>query len=99
MPNCLKCGTALTVNEEGIAPVLCDRCAGVATSRARRSLATGTMRDFPATLTLMTINLAVYAAMVFTGHTVGDFGGAELVNWGGNFGPFTIGGEYWRLVT
>jgi len=37
MPSCLKCGTALAVNEEGVAPVLCDRCAGVATGRARRA--------------------------------------------------------------
>jgi membrane associated rhomboid family serine protease len=87
------------VNDEGIAPVLCDRCAGVATSRARRTLATGTMRDFPATVTLMAINLTVYVGMVFTGHTLGDFKGQELVNWGGNYGPFTAGGEYWRLVT
>src|SRR5207302_1934641 len=43
MPNCLKCGTALAVNEEGVAPVLCDRCAGVATGRARRSMAMGSL--------------------------------------------------------
>jgi len=99
MPSCLKCGTDLTVNEEGVAPVLCDRCAGVATSRARRMMATGTLRDFPATVTLMAINIAIYAGMVFSGSTLGDFSIPELVNWGGNFGPYTTGGEYWRLVT
>ena len=52
MPSCLKCGAALAVNEEGIAPVLCDRCAGAATSRARRTIRTGTMRDFPVTTAL-----------------------------------------------
>ena len=45
MPSCLKCGRELQVNEEGLAPVLCDRCAGAATSRARQRMsATGTLR-------------------------------------------------------
>jgi len=91
MPNCLKCGAELAVNEEGVAPVLCDRCAGKATTRARRGLSTGTMRDFPATTTLLAINLAVYIA--------GLLPGLNVAEWGANFGPLTVGGQYWRLVT
>ena len=52
MPSCLKCGTALAVNEEGVAPVLCDRCAGVATGRARRSMALGGLGGYPVTAAL-----------------------------------------------
>ena len=99
MPQCLKCGSELPVNEEGIAPVLCDRCAGHATSRARRGLNTGTMRDYPATTLLTAINVVVYAAMLLTGGGLLGFSGQQLVKWGGNYGPLTIGGEYWRLVT
>ncbi|HWX52967.1 MAG TPA: rhomboid family intramembrane serine protease [Verrucomicrobiae bacterium] len=100
MPQCLKCGAELTVNEEGVAPVLCDSCAGVATKRARRSLgAVGTLRQFPVTAALLAINVAVYAAMVVAGGTIGGFSGKELIAWGGNYGPWTIGGDYWRLVT
>jgi rhomboid protease GluP len=99
MPQCLKCGAELPVNEEGMAPVLCDRCAGRATSRARRGLSTGTMRDYPATTALLTINLAVFAGMVLTSGSLMGFSGQTLVRWGGNFGPLTIGGEYWRLIT
>jgi len=91
MPNCLKCGTGLAVNEEGVAPVLCDRCAGVATSRARRTMATGTMRDFPATVTLMAISILAYLIPMVTG--------IDLKYWGENIGPFTLSGEYWRLFT
>ena len=91
MPNCLKCGTGLAVNEEGVAPVLCDRCAGVATSRARRTMATGTMRDFPATVTLMAISILAYLVPMVTG--------IDLKYWGENIGPFTLSGEYWRLFT
>ncbi|MBZ5532545.1 MAG: rhomboid family intramembrane serine protease [Acidobacteriia bacterium] len=99
MPKCLKCGAELVVNEEGVAPVLCDRCAGRATSRARSMLTTGTLRDYPATCILLAINLAVYVAMVVSGVGMFSPSGLALIRWGGNFGPLTTGGEYWRLVT
>jgi len=99
MPQCLKCGAPLPVNEEGMAPVLCDRCAGRATSRARRTMTTGTMRDFPATTALIAINLAVFAGMVFIGAGFMNFDPRAAYNWGGNYGPATLSGEYWRLVT
>ncbi len=98
MPSCLKCGAELAVNEEGIAPVLCDRCAGRATSRARRGLSTGTFRDFPATTALVAINIAVLVGMFITGG-VATFGPENVVRWGANIGPLTLDGEYWRLVT
>jgi rhomboid protease GluP len=100
MPQCLKCGAELTVNDEGVAPVLCDNCAGVATKRARRSMgAVGTMRQYPVTAALMAISIAVYVAMVVTAGSLSEFSGRHLVLWGGNYGPWTIGGDYWRLVT
>lgn len=99
MPQCLKCGAELPVNEEGMAPVLCDRCAGRASSRARRGLSSGTMRDYPATTLLLAINLAVFAGMLLTGGGLMGFSGQQLVKWGANFGPLTVGGEYWRLIT
>jgi len=95
MPQCLKCGAELQVNEEGVAPVLCDRCAGVATSRARRTLNTGTMRDYPVTTALVAINLTVFVGMLMTG----GFGAQNSFRWGANFGPLTLGGQYWRLLT
>lgn len=98
MPQCLKCGAELQVNEEGIAPVLCDRCAGVATSRARRGMSTGTLWDYPATTLLVGINVAVLIGMIVTGN--GIFGGQNpIVFWGANIGPLTLSGEYWRLIT
>lgn len=95
MPKCLKCGTELQVNEEGVAPVLCDRCAGVATKRARSALTTGTMRDYPTTTILIAINLTIFVAMLVTG----GFEGQNLFKWGANYGPATLSGQYWRLVT
>jgi membrane associated rhomboid family serine protease len=101
MPKCLKCGAELTVNEEGVAPVLCDRCAGRATSRARSTLKAGMIREFPATTFLIAINLGVYSAMLLAGGwgSVMNFGPELTFHWGANVGPYTLGGEYWRLVT
>jgi membrane associated rhomboid family serine protease len=99
MPSCLKCGTALAVNEDGVAPVLCDRCAGVATGRARRTMTTGTLRDFPATTALLAINLMVFVGMVVTGAGFLEFDPQSALKWGGNYGPWTLNGDWWRLVT
>ena len=99
MPSCLKCGAPLAVNEEGVAPVLCDRCAGVATGRARRRASTGTLRDYPVTTALLAINLTVFVGMVFTGAGFLEFDPRAALRWGGNFGPWTLNGDWWRLIT
>ena len=99
MPQCLKCGAELPVNEEGMAPVLCDRCAGVATRRARVGMNTSTFREFPATTVLVAINVAVFIGMVLTGGSIMGFSPQQSILWGANYGPLTLSGDYWRLVT
>jgi membrane associated rhomboid family serine protease len=91
MPSCLKCGAALAVNEEGVAPVLCDRCAGVATGRARRTIAVGGLSSYPVTAGLMAVNIVVFILELVPG--------LEVKFWGANIGPLTITGQYWRLFT
>jgi rhomboid protease GluP len=72
-------------------------------SRARRGLYTGTLRDFPVTSALLGVNIAIFVVMAFTADSLSEpfmgFSGHQLIRWGGNFGPLTLGGEYWRLVT
>jgi membrane associated rhomboid family serine protease len=99
MPKCLKCGSELPVNEEGMAPVLCDRCAGRASSRAKRRLSFGGLLQFPATSFLIGINTAVFLGMILGSGEIMGFRPETLIRWGGNFGPYTLSGEYWRLVT
>lgn len=91
MPNCLKCGAALAVNEEGVAPVLCDRCAGVATGRARRAMSLGGLGRSPVTVGLIAVNVLVYVLQ--------QVPGLNVTFWGTNIGPLTLSGEYWRLFT
>jgi membrane associated rhomboid family serine protease len=45
------------------------------------------------------INAAVFLGMALGSGSVMDFPGEELVRWGANFGPFTLSGEWWRLLT
>lgn len=91
MPSCLKCGAPLAVNEEGVAPVLCDRCAGAATGRARRSMSAAGLGRYPVTTALLAINVVVYILQ--------QIPGLNVTYWGTNIGPLTLSGEYWRLFT
>ena len=70
---------------------MCDRCAGVATGRARRSMAMGGLGTYPVTTALLAINILAYVI---------DFApGVNLRDWGVNYGPYTLSGQYWRLFT
>ena len=91
MPSCLKCGAELAVNEEGVAPVLCDRCAGVATGRARRSMSMAGLGRYPVTAVLLAINVIAFILQ--------QLPGLDITYWGANIGPLTLSGEYWRLFT
>ncbi len=45
------------------------------------------------------INVAVFLGMALGSGSIMDFPGGELVRWGANYGPFTLSGEWWRLLT
>jgi membrane associated rhomboid family serine protease len=46
---------------------------------------------------LVALNLAIFVRMIFDSGALADPG--TLVVWGGNIGPRTTNGEWWRLVT
>ena len=58
-------------------------------------------RTGSATLThaLVGINVLVFIAMAMSGVSVMNPTGQQLVAWGGNYGPLTFGGQWWRLIT
>jgi rhomboid protease GluP len=51
------------------------------------------------TKALVAINVAVFVLMVAAGTSAFKPSGEDLVRWGANFGPQTLAGEWWRLLT
>ena len=45
------------------------------------------------------INLLVFLAMVGSGVSLRGPNSQQMIHWGGNFGPLTLGDQPWRLVT
>ena|SRR2546423_3155889 len=54
---------------------------------------------FPITSGLVAINIAVFLLMVFTGVSAGSPTARDIIRWGANFAPLTLGGQSWRLIT
>jgi rhomboid protease GluP len=62
--------------------------------RARREV-----KGRPLTRALVWINVAVFAAMTLTGVSPLGPTSADLLRWGGNIGPLSLGSQPWRLLT
>lgn len=48
---------------------------------------------------LVIVNVVIFLIMVFSGMGFISFSGEDLVNLGGNYGPMTKDGQWWRLLT
>jgi rhomboid protease GluP len=51
------------------------------------------------TIALIVINVLIYLAMVLNGISATNPAPEAMVRWGANFGPLTLGGQWWRLFT
>ncbi|HZU21977.1 MAG TPA: rhomboid family intramembrane serine protease [Terriglobales bacterium] len=58
-------------------------------------------RALPISLTqlFVGINVAVFAAMGLAGISLTEPTSQQLLHWGANYGPLTLGGQWWRLLT
>ena len=107
MANCVQCGRQLPALTFG--KKLCQWC--VQHEAAQRGEDSPIQRVEPApwvrpqsssmmvTQAILGINVAVFAAMALAGVSPMEPTGQQLVDWGANFGPYTIGGQWWRLLT
>lgn len=49
------------------------------------------------TFGIITINVAMFVLMTVTGVSFVDPPADSLIKWGANYGPLTLGGEWWRM--
>lgn len=56
-------------------------------------------KGYMVTPVLVYLNLLVFIAMVATGVNFLQPDGIDLLNWGANYRPLTVDGEWWRLFT
>jgi membrane associated rhomboid family serine protease len=52
-----------------------------------------------ATQALFGINVAVFIGMLLSGASFMSPSSENLLNWGANYGPYTLSGDWWRLLT
>lgn len=52
-----------------------------------------------ATAALVAVNLLIFLLMAASGHHLLRFNGGLVLGWGGNYGPLTMGGQWWRLIS
>jgi rhomboid protease GluP len=108
MANCVQCGRQLPALSFG--KKLCQWC--VQHEAAQRGEDSPIQRvetapwmrsqssSMAVTQAIFGINVAVFIAMLLAGVSMLDNpAGQDLVRWGANFGPLTVSGQWWRLLT
>jgi rhomboid protease GluP len=107
MANCISCGRELRTSLFGGRGNVCTDCrnnaivmntAGpVATPMPQpRPVA----RSYPpVTTVLVGINVAVFVAMLFSGVPLETPNTTQLLKWGADFGPLSLGPQPWRILT
>jgi membrane associated rhomboid family serine protease/Tfp pilus assembly protein PilF len=108
MANCVQCGRQLPGLSFG--KKLCQWC--VQNEAAKRGEDSPIQRvetvpwmrsqssSMAVTQAIFGINVAVFIAMALAGVSMLDNpAGQDLVRWGANFGPLTVSGQWWRLLT
>ncbi|HKD82872.1 MAG TPA: rhomboid family intramembrane serine protease [Candidatus Angelobacter sp.] len=106
MANCRQCGAKLPSFTFGDTSPYCKTCQAqlapeeqpqkVDTLPGQSSFATN---PTPATFALLGINIAVFIVMVASGMSLIDPDTQKVLHWGADYGPYTLGGQYWRLIT
>ena len=52
-----------------------------------------------ATYALLAINIVIFVAMVASGISFVTPETGQVLRWGADYGPYTLSGQYWRLIT
>ena len=101
MSNCQKCGAGLPSFTFGESSSYCKACRTQLPpeSRPDKVSVLSALAASPATGVLVAINIAVFIAMVAFGISWYDPQIDDVLRWGADYGPKTLDGQYWRLIT
>jgi rhomboid protease GluP len=104
MPACVSCGRDIPPVPSGELNI-CPECRAAIQARSpsrnqlpsrRRSVA---LENMPVTSVLIGLNVLVFVLMVASGVSFTTPENQQLVNWGANWGPYTLTTQPWRLLT
>jgi len=98
--HCIRCGRPIPDTAYGAAN-LCPECRTAFARTAQPPPAQQRPAPYrpPVTTAILALNVLVFAAMVFSGVSAAEPRDLQLLKWGADFGPFTLGGQFWRVLT
>lgn len=108
MANCAQCGRELPAFSLGEASNLCANCKQMTvvstmppgSERPPVVTVRPPLYRPPVTVAILGVNLLVFAAMVATGTPLfGTPDTFQLLRWGADLGPLSLGGQPWRILT
>jgi len=108
LANCRQCGTKLPSLTFGEASPYCKTCRSqivsvhspdATDSLAQPPQAAVASKATPATYVLLAINIAIFLIMIARGVDWMQPTSDQLLSWGADYGPYTLDGQYWRLIT
>jgi rhomboid protease GluP len=108
LANCRQCGVELPSFSFGEPSPYCKTCRSQLASQtdpqqahsfalpAQRSIAA---KPALATYALLGINIVIFIVMLACGVSWISPETDQVLHWGADYGPYTLGGQYWRLIT
>jgi rhomboid protease GluP len=110
LANCRQCGAELPSFSFGEPSPYCNTCRSQLPADPRslpaeaESLplpqqATAATKPATATIVLLAINIAIFIIMVASGVSWISPRTDQVLRWGADYGPYTLSGQYWRLIT
>jgi len=106
VPTCAQCGSEFSGFSFGASPATeCKDCRKARVQAESAALSTGSAAAAATTfkplvtLTLVAMNVLVYLAMGLSGVSWTAPSIEHAVRWGADFGPLTLNGEWWRILT
>jgi rhomboid protease GluP len=108
LSNCRQCGAELPSFSFGDSSPYCKTCRSQLALQTEPKPAEGfalppqrsiASKPALATYVLLAINIAIFIVMVASGVSWISPQTDQVLRWGADYGPDTLGGQYWRLIT